>query len=71
MLRRGKQFPLFFCLFLLENTYMEKYKKLNKTTLEAIKEADEDMKNPSKGKTYTSVEELLKDIFTDDEVSAN
>ena len=50
---------------------MEKTKKLNKTTIEAIKEADEDMKNPSKGKTYTSVEELLKDIFTDDEVSAN
>ena len=42
-----------------------KNKKPNKETLDAIKEAEEDMKNPSKSNTYSSVEELMKDLLKD------
>ena len=39
-----------------------KKEKPNKTTLKAIEEAEKEMKNPSSGKTYQSVEELMKDL---------
>ena len=50
---------------------MEKIKKSNKATLEAIKEAEEDMKNPSNSKAYICVEELLKDCLESDEDTTN
>ena len=38
-------------------------KKPNKKTLEAIKEIEEFENNPSKGNTYVSVDELMKDLL--------
>ena len=39
--------------------------KPNATTLKAIEEAEEDMKDPSKTNTYSSVEELMEDLLDD------
>lgn len=37
--------------------------KPNATTMKAIEEAEEDMKNPSKSKIYKSVDELMEDLL--------
>ena len=39
--------------------------KPNETTVRAIEEAEEDMKNPSKSNSYSSVKELLEDCLDD------
>ena len=40
-----------------------KNKKPNKETLKAIEEVEEMAKDPSKSKTYNSVDELIKDLL--------
>ncbi|MCL2321519.1 MAG: type II toxin-antitoxin system RelB/DinJ family antitoxin [Oscillospiraceae bacterium] len=37
----------------------------NAETIEAIKEVQEMKKNPSLGKTYTNVEEMIKEVLSD------
>ena len=37
--------------------------KPNEATIKAIEEAEDDMKNPSKSNSYSSVEELMEDLL--------
>ena len=48
-----------------------KKEKPNKETLDAIKEVEEMEKSHSFGKAYNSVEELMNDLTSNDEDSAN